>query len=82
VEYDAVKRLNAGIETCVKAADTARVSCLKRFWLTKKSTLTGWKDSCRPSMKWASRITWRSSCTRGKNRVKADPTVAGSVFGT
>ena len=67
VEYEAVKRLNEGIEVCVKAGDNGLALSSERYSRRRgSSTSTGWKGSCMPSVKWVWRITWRNSCTRTK----------------
>ncbi len=61
LEYDAVKRLNDGIQLCVAANDGGSRELPRRSLLTKSTTLTGLKPNCTPSARWDIRTTWPSN---------------------
>ena len=73
VEYDAVKRLNEGIEVCVKAGDNGSRLLLNGILTDEEAHLTGSKGSYTQSAKWAWKTILPSSCTQIKSRLEKKP---------
>ena len=68
VEYEAVKRLNTGIETCVKAGDNGSRDLLDRNSHRRRRAhrLAG-RATARHRRNGTARITWPSSCTKPRS---------------
>ena len=70
VEYDAVKRLNTGIETCVKAGDNGSRDLLEGILTDEEEHIDWLEGQLTRSAKWEWRITWPSNCTKPRSKKK------------
>jgi hypothetical protein len=73
LELAAVEHLNTAIRVARELGDNAsRARSSKRFWATRKSMLTIWRDNCTLLVRRVSRIIWRSSFTKARRTKRAN----------
>ena len=70
LEYEAVKRLNAGIETCVDLKDNGSRELLEKILTDEEHHIDWLEGQLTLSRKWASKPISPNSCTTARNKPK------------